>query len=235
MKVIARSSSFRYKGKSVDLQEAGRALRVKAIVTGRVAQSGDNLVIGVELVDTADLTQIWGEQYNRKATDLLQVQADISGDVAEKLRRRLSGGERDQLTKRETRTGRRTSCSCKDGSLPEAVGHRTRRKRSNTSGRRLPSTPTTRWHMWPWRITIGVLVGNSVLDPKEYMPKGEAAVRKALELDERLAEAQLPSGISSACLGLDRRRARVSARDCVEPETGDSPKATDISQQYGSA
>ncbi len=102
VKVIARSSSFEYKGKAVDPQEVARALGVNAIVTGRVSQRGDNLVIGVELVDTADRTQIWVEQDNRKATDLLQVQADISGDVAENLRRRLSPDERDRLTKRET-------------------------------------------------------------------------------------------------------------------------------------
>src|SRR5687767_7930116 len=102
VKVIARSSSFEYKGKSVDLQQVARALGVQAIVTGRVAQRGDNLVIAVELVDTRDRTQMWGEQYNRKATDLLQVQADISDDVAEKLRRRLSTADRERLTRSET-------------------------------------------------------------------------------------------------------------------------------------
>src|SRR5439155_25809240 len=73
-----------------------------ALLTGRVLQRGENLLISVELMDVRDKTQMWGEQYNRKATDLLQVQAEISREIAEKLRPRLSAGERQQLAKRET-------------------------------------------------------------------------------------------------------------------------------------
>jgi serine/threonine-protein kinase len=102
VKVIARSSSFKYKDKEVDPQEVARALGVEVILTGRVLQRGENLLISVELVDARDKAQIWGEQYNRKATDLLAVQAEISRKIAEKLRLRLGAGERQQLAKRET-------------------------------------------------------------------------------------------------------------------------------------
>src|SRR5207244_7307373 len=102
VKVTARSSSFKYKGKEVDPQEVARALGVEAILTGRVAQRGENLLISAELVDARDKTQVWGEQYNRKASDLLTVQADISREIAETLRLRLTAGERQQLAKRET-------------------------------------------------------------------------------------------------------------------------------------
>ena len=99
MKVIARSSSFRYKGRDVDQQEVANALGVEAILTGRVLQRGDNLLISVELMNARDKTQMWGEQYNRKLTDILAVQQEISREVSENLRLRLTGDEQQRISK----------------------------------------------------------------------------------------------------------------------------------------
>ncbi|HET6892578.1 MAG TPA: protein kinase [Pyrinomonadaceae bacterium] len=99
MKVIARSSSFRYKGRDVDPQEVANALGVEAILTGRVLQRGDNLLISVELMNARDKTQMWGEQYNRMLTDILVVQQEISREVSEKLRLKLTGEERQRISK----------------------------------------------------------------------------------------------------------------------------------------
>jgi serine/threonine protein kinase/Flp pilus assembly protein TadD len=189
VKVIARSSSFEYKGKTVDLQEVARALGVKAIVTGRVAQRGDYLVIGVELVDTADRTQMWGEQYNRKATDLLQVQADISGDVAEKLRRRLSTAERDRLTRPETTNPQAYEVALQGRFLSRQGGTQNNKRAIEYHQRAIALDPSYAFAYVGLANNYRSLVFDSVLDPKEYMPKVEAAVRKALELDETLADA----------------------------------------------
>jgi TolB-like protein len=102
LKVIARSSSFRYKGKDVDPQEVAKALGVEEILTGRVTQRGDGLVISAELVDARDRTQVWGEQYNRKLTDLPSLQSEIARDVSEKLHLRLTSTEQQRLTSRGT-------------------------------------------------------------------------------------------------------------------------------------
>ncbi|CAN5732350.1 hypothetical protein BH18ACI4_BH18ACI4_09610 [soil metagenome] len=93
LKVIARSSVFKYKGKEADSQEVARALGVQAILTGRVAQRGDNLVVSAELVDARDRTQVWGEQYSRKAADIQEVQEEMARTISEKLRLRLSGAQ----------------------------------------------------------------------------------------------------------------------------------------------
>jgi serine/threonine-protein kinase len=189
IKVIARSSSFEYKGKTVDLQEVARALGVKAIVTGRVAQRGDNLVIGVELVDTADRTQMWGEQYNRKATDLLQVQADISDDVAEKLRRRLSTAERDRLTRSETTNPQAYELALQGRFYARQGGFQNTQRAIEYFQQAIALDPNYALAYVGLSNNYRGLVANSLLDPKEYMPKVEAAVRKALELDETLADA----------------------------------------------
>ncbi|MEO7659245.1 MAG: hypothetical protein ABIV48_06490, partial [Pyrinomonadaceae bacterium] len=70
MKVIARASSFRYKGKEADLQQVAKDLNVQAIMTGRVVQRGDTLDISVDLIDTQSNTQLWGQRYTRKLSDV---------------------------------------------------------------------------------------------------------------------------------------------------------------------
>jgi long-subunit acyl-CoA synthetase (AMP-forming) len=99
LKVISRASAFKYKGKEIDPQEVAQALGVQAIVTGRVMQRGDQLQIGAELVNVSDKTQLWGEQFNRKVTDTLAVQTEISQHIAERLRLRLTNAEQHQLVK----------------------------------------------------------------------------------------------------------------------------------------
>jgi len=102
LKVIARSSAFRYKGKEADTQDVAAALGVQAILVGRVAQHGDNLMVSAELVDARDRTQIWGEHYSRKAADLQSVQEEMARTISENLRLQLSGAQERQLMKRAT-------------------------------------------------------------------------------------------------------------------------------------
>jgi eukaryotic-like serine/threonine-protein kinase len=102
LRVIARSTVFRYKGREVDPQEVGRELNVRAVLSGRVSQLGNSLVIATELVDTADGSQIWGEQYNRKPSDVFAVQAEIAKQISEKLRLHLTSEQKKRLTKQHT-------------------------------------------------------------------------------------------------------------------------------------
>lgn len=102
LRVSARSIVFRYKGHDVDAAKIGHDLGVKAVVTGRVAVRGDHLVIQAELMNVADGTQVWGDQYNRPAADLLDVQDDIAREILDTLRVRLTGEEKAKATKRYT-------------------------------------------------------------------------------------------------------------------------------------
>ena len=102
LRVMARSTVFRYKGRETDPQEVGRELGVKAVLTGRIAQRGETLVMQADLVKVEDGSQLWGERFNRRTSELLAVQEEISREIAEKLRMRLSGNERERLTKHDT-------------------------------------------------------------------------------------------------------------------------------------
>src|SRR5512133_3304143 len=99
---MARSAVFHYKGKQVDPRKVGNDLGVHAVLMGRLVQQGDNLAIRTELVNVADGTELWGQQYNRKLADVFAVQEEIAKEISKKLSLKLTGAERQQLAKRST-------------------------------------------------------------------------------------------------------------------------------------
>src|SRR3989449_960333 len=99
LRVIPRSSVFHYKGRETDSMTAGRELGVRAVLTGRIMQRGYNLVGSAELVDIRDNKQLWGEQYSRKVSDALVLQQEISRQISERLRLKLTGEEQKLLNK----------------------------------------------------------------------------------------------------------------------------------------
>ena len=102
LNVKARSSVFRYKGKEIQLAKIGQELNVQAILTGRVAQRGQDLTLSVELIDPATENVLWDAIYSRPTTNLTALQSDIARDVAGKLRTRLSNAERQRVAKSYT-------------------------------------------------------------------------------------------------------------------------------------
>jgi eukaryotic-like serine/threonine-protein kinase len=102
LKVMSRNSVFRFKGQQTDAQEVGQKLGVRAVLTGWVAERREMLAISIELVDVRDNRQIWGQQYNRPIEDVFAVQEEIAKEISEKLRLKLTGTERQQLAKRPT-------------------------------------------------------------------------------------------------------------------------------------
>lgn len=191
MKIIARSSSFKYKGKEVDPQVVARSLGVEAIVTGRVLQRGGNLLISAELMDARDGTHVWGEQYNRKTSDLLEVQAEISHEITETLRLRLTPTERQQLAKRETVNPQAYELLLKGRFNWNKGGIGDRKKAVEYYRQAIAFDPAYALACAELSFTYSDLVYVNILDPKEFGPKAESAAHQALELDETLAEAHL--------------------------------------------
>ncbi|MCB1023819.1 MAG: protein kinase [Acidobacteria bacterium] len=103
LKVIARNSSFKFRGADIDISDVAQKLGVRAIVMGRVNQQGDDLAIRIEVIDARDNKQLWGEQYNRRSNDLVSIQSEIAKMVSEKLRLKLTGAQETQLANGGTR------------------------------------------------------------------------------------------------------------------------------------
>jgi len=102
LRIVPRGLVFPYKGKQVDLRTIGDELNVKAVVTGRVSQREDTLTVAVELTDVANMSQIWGQQYNRNSAELLTVQEEITREISNGLRLQLGDEKQLQLTKTAT-------------------------------------------------------------------------------------------------------------------------------------
>jgi eukaryotic-like serine/threonine-protein kinase len=100
--VIPHSVALHYKGKSTDVWKVGDDLHVQSVLTGSVAERGDELTIDVELDDIQNGKQLWGKRYNSKLADLLAVQSDIAREVSQRLDSRLSADDRKKLTKGST-------------------------------------------------------------------------------------------------------------------------------------
>ena len=102
LRVTARSTVFRYKGKEIDPQKIGQDLHVGAVLSGRLLQRDGTLVVRTELMDVANGAQLWGGQYNRKVADVFALQDELSKEISERLRLRLTDDEKQRLTKRYT-------------------------------------------------------------------------------------------------------------------------------------
>jgi TolB-like protein/Tfp pilus assembly protein PilF len=191
MKVIARSSSFKYKGKNADPQEVAKALGVQAVVSGRAERRGNQLVVSVDVVDAGDNSQLRGEQYHRYAEGLLAVQSEISSDIAEKLRLRLSAGDRRQLAKRETANPQAYEQLLMGRFHWRKGGTDEQKKAVEYLKQAIAVDPSYALAHAELSVEYSNLVLNGLLDPKVGMPMAEEEARTALRLDESLADAHL--------------------------------------------
>lgn len=103
LRVMARTTAFRYKGREIDPQKIGAELKVQALLTGRIMQRGDELVIQADLIDVKDGAQLWGEKYNRKLADILAVQTEISREITDRLQLRLTNEQQHLIAKQHTK------------------------------------------------------------------------------------------------------------------------------------
>jgi serine/threonine-protein kinase len=191
LKVIASSSSFKYRGAGLDLQDIANKLGVRAIVTGKVARVGDNLNVRVEMVDALENRQLWSEQYDRKAADLISIKQEIARAASDKMRLKLSGAQEQQLAKRDTVNPQAYELLLKGRHAFGGTGTDKIRKSIDYYEQAVAADPNYALAYAELSLKYYILTGNSVGDPKVYLPKAEDAARKALSLDNNLAEAHL--------------------------------------------
>lgn len=216
IRVIARATSFRYKGADADPQIAGRELGVKTVLTGSIHQTGDSLSIQAELVDVAGNAQIWGERFNLRFSDIFAVQEEIAERIAEKLRVKLSGVQRKKLRKRHTEN-------------PEAYqlflrGRYQWNKRTADGFRRAIELFEQAIEHDPLyaRASVGLadcynlLATYSIIPPREAFPKAKTAAIRALEIDDTLSEAHASLAFTKCYFDWDWAGAETSFRRSLE-------------------
>ena len=194
LKVMSRNSVFHYKGKEADAQTVGKELKVQTLLTGRVRQRGDGLTIGVELINAQDNSQMWGQQYNRKLADVFAVQEEIAKEVSDKLRLKLTGTEKEQLAKRPTENlkafqyymqGRAAAQRRTNADLLASVSYYEKALQEDGKYALAYAGLSDAYANLGYYGSIA---------PVEGRRKAEEAARKALELDDKLAEAHTALG-----------------------------------------
>ncbi len=186
LKVKSRSSVFRYKGKDVDAQKAGNELGVSALVSGRVTSRGDSIEVSAELIDVRDNTEIWEHHYSGKSADIVSLQTQIAGDIAGKLRSKLSSSEKQRVTRQGTQSpdayelylkGRYAWNNRTYSELQTAISY------FNQAIAKDPGYALAYSGLADAYSVLPNFGGNQ----NEDFPKSNGAARKALELDPTLA------------------------------------------------
>ncbi len=189
LRVMAQSTVFRFKARELDPQHVGRELNVRAILTGRMMQRGGSLVIGAELVDVATGSQLWGAQYNRSLGDIFLIQEEISNEISEKLRLRLTHTEKNRLTKRHTENAEAYRLYLKGRHHWNKWTEEGFNKGIDCFHEAVEKDPSYALAYSGLADSYVLLGWNSYLPPKEAFPKAKSAALKALEIDANLAEA----------------------------------------------
>ena len=197
LRVVARSTVFRYKGKTTDPQKAGSELNVRAVVSGRLLQRGSTLIVRAELMDVATGAQLWGGQYNRQAEDVFLLQGDLSREISDRLQPHLTGDQKQRLTKRYTEDAEAYRLYLKgryhwNKRNPEGL-----HKAVECFGQALDKDPAYSLAYAGLADTYPYLSLFHVVPPRVAMPKAKIAAAKALEIDDHLAEAHVSLGYVS--------------------------------------
>lgn len=189
LRVMARSTVFRYKGQDWDPQRAGREMNVSVLLTGRIVQRADNVSIQVELVRAADGSQLWGERYTRPLIEIFALETEIASEISQKLKVKLTGEDKKRLAKRYTRDPEAYQLYLKgrfwwNKRVPDAI-----LKSIPYFQEAIEKDPSYALAYSGLADAYSLLGTNSVVEPSLVFPKAKAAALKALEIDDRLAEA----------------------------------------------
>ncbi len=201
MRVIARSSAFRYKGKDANAEEVARALGVKSILTGRVMRHGENLQVSVELMDARDKTHVWGAQYNRRGTDLVAVQQEIAQEISRNLRLKLSSAEQSRVGNLHTSNAQAYELYLKGRFYWNKRTGEALKKSVEYFNQAIEKDPSYALAYVGLADAYIVIPYFSVGTAQDSYPKAKAAARRALEIDDTLAEAH--TAMAAALMNYD--------------------------------
>jgi TolB-like protein/Flp pilus assembly protein TadD len=224
LRVMARSTVFRYKGRDTDPQQVGRELNVRAVLTGRMLSFDDRLIIKAELVDTADGSQIWGGQFTRAPSDIFAIEEEISREISDQLRLKLTSGERKRLAKRHTQNaeayelylrGRHFYHQWTAEGIEQAIAN---------FERAIDKEPNYALAYAGLADSYVSLWWFGYVPPQLAVPKIRTAIMKALEIDESLSEIHAAHARVRECYDWDWINAEREFKRAIElnPNSADA-------------
>ena len=228
-RVVARNTVFRYKNAEIDQRKIGRDLSVSAVLTGRILQLGEKLIVRTELVDAVSGWQIWGAQYDRLFVDVLDLQETIAREISEKLELKLSGEEKRRLAKRDTQSSEAYDFYVKGRYFLNKRLTETIEQATVFFQKAIDLDPSYALAFVGLADCYPLLSLYGKLTPREAYPKAETAARKALEIDDRLAEAYNSLGVVKLFYEWDWSGAEKAFQKAIAL----NPNYADAHQRYG--
>jgi TolB-like protein len=230
VRVAARTSTFSFKGRQSDVREIGKSLNVGAVLEGSVRKAGNRLRITAQLINTVDGCHVWSERYDRDVSmeDIFDVQDEIALAVVDALKLKLLGKERSAVLKRHTDNPEAYLLYLKGQYYRWKTDSQDFARSCDYFQRAVDLDPSFTLGYFGLNSYYGYGSAWGMLPPDEGWPKAEAALRKALELDETLPEAHL----SLAAYLLVCRRDWPGAEKEIKIVLGRNPKMPEIHHLY---
>lgn len=204
LRVVPRSTVFRYKGTGIDRERAMRELDVRALLTGRMLRHSDTLVVQAELVDVATDSQLWGQKYSRRLTDIFTLEEEIAREIADALQINLNNADKKKLAYHSTENieayqlylkGRYLWNQRRRSALERAIGY------FQQAIDRDPAYALAYAGLADCFVVLGSF---TFWPPQEAFPRAKATAQSAIELDESLAEAHVTLAIVNSLFDVNR-------------------------------
>jgi TolB-like protein/Tfp pilus assembly protein PilF len=229
LQVVARSTVFRYRSNKLpDPLAVGHDLHVRGVVTGQLIQRGDTLVIRASLTDVKKGTQIWGQQYDRRMSDVLAVQRELSEEISNQLRTRLTGEERKKLTRRNADTNEAYQLYLKGHYFISRYNNEEAIKRGITYLNNAIGRDPTYALAYAGLADAYYNLSNLYVPPNEAMPRVREAAKRALALDDSLAEAHASLALAKAWYEFDFKGGEREFQRAIAL----NPNEADIHRKY---
>jgi TolB-like protein len=194
LKVMSRNASFRYKGKEPDPKTVAKDLNVRAVLTGRIVQRGDALLISAELIDTRDNSQLWGGQFSHKQADLFLLQQEIAKEISDNLRLKLTREDQQRLVKRATESGEAYQLYLQARFYWNKRTKQGMEKSLGLFQQAIEKDPNYALAYVGVADACTTLNSYGYLSTRDALAKSKPVVTRALELDPNLGEAYLALG-----------------------------------------
>jgi len=229
LRVVARSTIFRYKGGNLSPQEVGNEIGVDAVLTGRVLRFDKHLIVRTELVDTVNGWQLWGRQYDRHTSDVLELQETISNEISENLRLKLSAAEQERMTKRYTESSEAYDLYIKGRYYLNKRLIQTIEQAAMYFQKAIDLDPSYAPAYIGLADCYPLLSLYGALTPDQAYPRARAAAEKALEIDHGLTKAYNALGVVKLFYEWDWPGAELAFQRAIEL----NPGYPDAHQRYG--
>jgi TolB-like protein/Flp pilus assembly protein TadD len=212
LRVIPRTTIFRYRARSADPIRVGQELGTRLLLTGRASEHDGNLIVDTELIDTARECQVWGGKFKRKVSETIDVMQEIAEEVSKRLQLKLSNHESAFLSQRPTQNREAYLLFLRAMHQANKWTPEGRRNGIEFARQAIEADPAYAAPHSVLAYIYGMLGYAGALAPADAFPKSRAAALRALQIDETDVSAQVWLGLVKLFYDWDWQGAEIEIR-----------------------